>query len=165
MKYNNLEATLHTRLEEAMTMIKNALVDENNNRLINEAGQYVLQSPLTPIDLIKWPNIQYTEEQETTQWVWPRMIDGQARSANLGDAGLNFINSIYQVSIYTQRNTGTETANYYVEGLLQAFPKGERLSFDGGVIILGVAYRSTAFNEDAFLHTPVTIPFTAHMEI
>ncbi|MFM7854627.1 MAG: hypothetical protein ACKO96_22555, partial [Flammeovirgaceae bacterium] len=68
MNYNGLEATLHARLEEAMTIIKNAILDQNDNPLQNEDGKYLLQSPLAPIDLIKWPNVQFTEEQETTSW-------------------------------------------------------------------------------------------------
>jgi hypothetical protein len=93
------------------------------------------------------------------------LIFGTADSATLGNDGLNFVRGIYQVSIFTAMNTGTKPSNDYVKLILDAFPKGERLTFSGGDIIIDVGYQSTNILEDSYLHTPVTIPFTAHMEV
>lgn len=165
MNYNALEIAFHARLGETMSVIKNALLDENDVPLVNEEGAYILQSPLTPIDLIKFPNIVYDDTEETTQWVRPTLLYANAESATLGRDGLNFVRGIYQVSIFTPRNVGTELSNLYATGILRGFPKGERLLFTGGVIMIDVGYQSTNLLEDNFLHTPVTIPFTAHMEV
>jgi hypothetical protein len=136
MDYNALEIALHTRLATVVTT-----------------------------DLIKYPNIIYDDSQETEIWVRPSLIFGTADSATLGNDGLNFVRGIYQVSIFTAMNTGTKPSNDYVKLILDAFPKGERLTFSGGDIIIDVGYQSTNILEDNFLHTPVTIPFTARMEV
>jgi hypothetical protein len=136
MDYNALEIALHTRLATVVTT-----------------------------DLIKYPNIIYDDSQETEIWVRPSLIFGTADSATLGNDGLNFVRGIYQVSIFTAMNTGTKPSNDYVKQVLDTFPKGERLTFTGGDIIIGVGYQSTNILEDNFLHTPVTIPFTARMEV
>jgi hypothetical protein len=136
MDYNALEIALHTRLATVVTT-----------------------------DLIKYPNIIYDDSQETAIWVRPSLIFGTADSATLGNDGLNFVRGIYQVSIFTAMNTGTKPSNDYVKLILDAFPKGERLTFSGGDIIIDVGYQSTNILEDSYLHTPVTIPFTARMEV
>ena len=136
MEYNALEIALHTRLATVVTS-----------------------------DLIKYPNIIYDDSQETAIWVRPSILFGSAESATLGRDGLNFVRGVYQVSIFTAMNTGTKPSNDYVKVILDAFPKGERLTFSGGAIIINVGYQSTNILEDNYLHTPVTIPFTAHMEV
>lgn len=165
MNYNALELALHQRLEESMDALKNALLDENDNPLRNENGQILLSNTAIPIDLIKYPNMIYDDSEETTQWVRPSVLYGSAESATLGRDGLNFVRGVYQVSIFTPRNTGTELSNLYASSILQGFRKGERLLFSGGVIIVNVGYQSTNLLEERFLHTPVTIPFEAHMEV
>jgi hypothetical protein len=134
--YNALELVLHQRLETVVTT-----------------------------DLIKYPNIIYDDSQETAIWVRPSLLYGSAESATLGRDGLNFVRGVYQVSIFTARNTGTKPSNDYAKLILDAFPKGDRLTFTGGVIMINVGYQSTNLLEEQFLHTPVTIPFTAHMEV
>ena len=134
--YNALEIALHTRLATVVTT-----------------------------DLIKYPNIIYDDSQETATWVRPSLLYGSAESATLGQDGLNFVRGVYQVSIFTARNTGTKPSNDYAKLILDAFPKGERLLFSGGSIMINVGYQSTNLLEEQFLHTPVTIPFTAHMEV
>jgi hypothetical protein len=136
MNYNALELALHERLATIVTS-----------------------------DLIKYPNILYDDSQETAIWVRPSILYGSAESATLGSNGLNFVRGVYQASIFTARNTGTEASNNYAQDILEGFPKGDRLLFSGGSIILNVGYQSTNLLEEQFLHTPVTIPFTAHMEV
>jgi len=136
MDYNALEIALHAQLETVVTS-----------------------------DLIKYPNVLYDDSQETSIWVRPSLLFGTADSSTLGRDGLNFVRGIYQVSIFTAMNTGTQPSNDYVKTILETFPKGERLTFTGGDIIIGVGYQSTNIIEDNFLHTPVTIPFTARMEV
>ena len=165
MDYNGLETTLHQRLEEAVTMTYNVLLDENGDFLTDEEGAYILQSPLDPIPLINYPNIIYDESQETTEWIRPSVLFGSATSSTLGRDGINFVNGIYQVSIFTALNTGTFISNKITQRVLKAFPKGERLSFGNNVIMVNVGYQSTGLYEDEWLHTPLTIPFTAHMEV
>lgn len=171
MDYNGLESTLHVRLKSSLDLIDWAefsqnpsyLLDENGDFIITEDGNTIIVN--NPIPLIKYPNILYDDSEETPIWLRPSVLYGAGESAVLGATGKNRLNGIYQISIFSPLNTGTYEANLLAKWLLSRFKKGERLSFGQNDILIGVGYQSTSMEEESYLHTPITIPFTAYMEV
>ena len=118
-----------------------------------------------PTTFIQYPNLAYGSTSLAPPFIKASTQFGIIESAVLGRAGKNEVNGVYFINLYNGLNTHINGAFEFAQELLDGFPKGEKLSFDNNDIILKVGRIDTGLEVDGFYLTPISIPFTAYMEI
>jgi hypothetical protein len=98
-----------------------------------------------------------------TGWLRETLLPAEPLQADLGDAGRNRLQGIYQIDVFEEPGKGSNEAETMVEQLLTAFKRGTVLS--GGDITVRVerAWRSPAVQEDDRYQIPVTVQWFAYV--
>ncbi len=110
---------------------------------------------------IAFENVQFTPPDGP--WLRGTILPGQTAQGSMGDDGYNTYQGLYQVSVFTPRNTGRAQALELVTQIIEHFHRGRVLDFIPGIKVrIGVASRLAAQTEANWYHVPVQIAWTAH---
>jgi len=115
----------------------------------------------TPLPSIAWENVAFTPVTGTT-YLKPTLLHGEPVQAELGAAGLNQHNGIYQISIMAPANTGAGGILTLQNGLVDHFKRGTVLTYGGINVRISKAWPGQWQTETDRVHVPVTIQFFSY---
>jgi hypothetical protein len=118
-----------------------------------------------PTTFIQYPNLSYGNTTLATPFIKATLKTGIVQSATLGRDGKNEVYGVYFVNLFSALNTHINSNLDFAQEILDGFPKGEKLSFGNNDIILRVGSIDTGLEAEGFYLTPISIPFTAYMEV
>lgn len=107
---------------------------------------------------IAWPNARFVPDPKRT-YLRCFLMPGQSIQASLGSDFFTRLVGVYQISIFTPKDTGILEAEKIVEILLKNFPLGLALQCCGESLILQSVYNSPAMEDEDRYHVPVSLSY------
>ncbi len=99
--------------------------------------------------------------QPTAAHVRETFLPATSNAASLGTTGLNRIEGIYQVDVYSLYGGGVGATETTIQLVLAAFKRGDTLTNETTTVIIERAYRTTGMREGKWYHVPITIDWRA----
>lgn len=110
--------------------------------------------------------IQYEGETKTptvgTAYLRAHTLPAGTEGAGIGTSAPEEHKGIFQVSVFAPIGVGMGAALTIADAVATQFPRGLRLTSGTVGLICGSPSIGPALTEDAWLHLPVSIPYTAY---
>ena len=108
---------------------------------------------------VNWPNREFNPVIGTL-WLKPVLLMAKAKVAEIGVNGQKYQQGIYQISVYSPKDIGDDSALTTADALVEWYQDGTVLAFNTvSGLIVNVAYIGPPIIENDWYHIPVSASF------
>lgn len=114
---------------------------------------------------IEWYGEPSNPRNRTLPWVEASIRYGTTETTALGSTCKNAVYGVVFLNLFASMQADDSAVLGLGKELLEGFPKGLKISFGDNAILLKVGYIETPLKREQFWMYPITLPFTAYMEV
>jgi len=122
-------------------------------------------SSLSPATTVEWYGEPSNPRSRTLPWVEASIRYGTTETTALGSTCKNAVYGVVFLNLFASMQADDSVVLRLGQALLEGFPKGLKISFGDNDILFKVGYIETPLKREQFWMYPVTLPFTAYMEV
>lgn len=110
---------------------------------------------------IAWENVAFTPVTGTT-YLRPSLMVSEPNQAEIGENGLNHHTGVFQISILAPSGNGVGSIMTLMNGLVDFFKRGTRLTYSGTNIRITKVWPSPWLTEADRVNVPISIRFSTY---
>lgn len=105
---------------------------------------------------VAWPNIAF-DVSVGKLYLAPTCMFGEAKSASLGQDGINRVDGVYQISVFEILNRGMGKAEILAANLVNLYSGRTFIICESARLQITSAYSGTGIKQDGRFHIPVSV--------